>query len=201
MSKPFILLPSGITYRLRKSSYGGFLRRYGGIYRTLAGITDKTIATILLAVWGIWAFGGLFMGLQVGRAAWRVGMPLAILLLYISVVLVGWWMQYRYSTEQTRHSLLGRRGVVAQGREVSGRVGANTVLRNAAILRPGFTARANISRAYALAPIMFRDHVNALINQATARGIRLDAEKEAAICEHIVSHYRRTATAYQAGEQ
>jgi len=186
------------TYRkLRASELGRFLVRRLNVYRLLAGFTDKTIVKMVAVAWLMFlvfgAFGFLLDFVRLPMPGFFAIFPmLGALILMVSVWVGSWWRHYRQSEDRARHQVLARGGVTAgiAGRlEVAKRWSARTMVDKAEVLRPGFTARANASRAHAIVPAMFPKEYE---RDCAAFGHNSEFGP-IAVAEHIAATYRRVA--------
>jgi hypothetical protein len=189
--------PSPLTHFTRTSSY----------QREMARLTDGGVAKMVAAMWGLYLVCGFLAYLMVGSVSmswWLPGLVLGAALLAATVLIVAWWMGYRFSDEQLRHQLLARQGVVAQRREVRDHVGAKVVLKKAATFRPTFAARAKVSRAYGFAPTLFPQQVaqgiGVLQFRAQNLGTTPDSKSETLVCEYVVKQFARVPVAAENSE-
>ena len=140
---------------------------------------------------------------QSGVAWWVVGAVIGVGLLGVTVAGLVWWSGYRHSTEQNRHRLLARHGVVAQRSELKKHVSAKVILHKAGQYRPTLASRATQGRAHALAPIMFPELVTAglAVEEAIAitQGRATTSDDEAYICARIADTYELGPTPFQPG--
>lgn len=116
------------------------LRAWVWPYRILVDLTDKTIVggAAMTALFGV---VGIVLALATGSVVLGVLNFVGWIIWAVAVIAVGrWWWTYRTSTRRDRHLLLARPGF-ATVEEIIRTVGPEAVVKKAAQVRPGLTAR------------------------------------------------------------
>jgi hypothetical protein len=194
--------------RVRTSRFGTFLVRRGLIYRQLAQLTDTSIIGHVALLWGLWALPVIVLSLT---SVLHFATPALMAVLWLSVVVgaavnvavtmwtASWWRHYRQSEDQQRHRILARRGNeagIAGPMEVRKKWSAHAAVSKASFIRPRFADRAAISRAYAVAPSIFRDEFTQLAKEHVAAHGSITDDIEVSIAEALARNLTRVAVPY-----
>ncbi|MCL2593951.1 MAG: hypothetical protein FWD83_00285 [Promicromonosporaceae bacterium] len=178
----------------------GFKRwwiRHGGAYGHLADLNGKELAKTLGMFWLLGLVGGVFIWRFAPDAALIPWAAAGIGMLVVTVTAARWWFRYRYSGRQHRHVLFSRAGVIANGSEIAANASAKELIARSGDMRSQFSARADLSRGYALAPQLLPDQVREGLEFITAhqaeRGKTVTAKDESLTCARLAEKWERVA--------